>query len=793
MMEESIVGKKNFGLTPKELLMRYIYYLPWVILSLALTLTLAWVKLRYTTPIYSVSGKLLVNDRDPYGQSGDKFANLLELPDNSNNLNNEIQVIKSSTMAMRVVRKLELQKQYAIKGNIRTSQSHSSDLPFQWLVESAGDSSKNKTFLVTVVSENKFTIGESPEEYTFGQQVKAGNMVFRLLPSSSIPSTEIGKQFLLSWNNENDVAWGFTYTINLGILEGTSVLNVNYNTENVKNGLDIVNQYMKEYQQASFEDKKQIAFNTLEFIDDQLDTLQSELGGVERNLQKFKETNRIVNPSLQSETAFNEYNSSQSKLNELQVKLKIIGFLKNYVTDPSNINKLVPSNLGIEEPSLLQQINNFNELQLKREVALKSTTQQNPIIISLETGIEKIRQDIIQNLENVSNALDLSYNSLSSVSNRADASFRSLPSKEKQLLEVTRRQAILQELYSFLLQKKLETAISSASTISDIKILEPASSNGIVSPNARSIYLLAILLGLGIPAAIVFLIELLNDKVSGRADIVKVTDIPILGEVGHVEDDVQSLIVKDNNRSYIAEQFRIIRSNLHYILPKNEKPVILVTSSFSGEGKSFISTNLGAVLALSGKRTVILEMDIRKPKILKGLGMLERRGISNYIVSDMRLEDILHPVTDVEGLYVVPCGPVPPNPAEMLLDERVEELFGELRKKFDAIVIDSAPVGLVSDAMSLGVHANASIYIVRHNYTLKKQIEMIDVIYKEKKLPLVSVVINDVSIKSGYGSYYGYGYGYGYGTRNNMNDYFPDKSGTVPKRFFNFFTSGRKK
>ncbi|KIC92259.1 polysaccharide biosynthesis tyrosine autokinase [Flavihumibacter sp. ZG627] len=793
MIDDSSHGKKNFTLTPKELLLRYLYYLPWVILSLGLALTLAWVKLRYTTPIYSVSGKLLVNERNPYGQSGDKFANILELPDNSNNLNNEIQVIKSSTMAMRVVRKLELQKQYAIKGNIRTSQSHSTDLPFQWLIETAGDSAKSKSYLITIVSDNKFTIGEKTDEYSFGQQVKTGDMVFRLLPFSSIPTTEIGKQFLLSWYNENDVAWGFTYAINLGILEGTSVLNVNYNTENIKNGLDIVNQYMKEYQQSSFEDKKQIAFNTLEFIDDQLDTLQRELGGVERNLQKFREDNRIVNAELQSEKAYSEYNDSQSRMNELQVKMKIISYLKNYITDPINTHKLVPSNLGIEEPSLIQQINNFNELQLQREVALKSTTTQNPLVVSLETGIEKIRQDITQNLENVRNAIGLSYNSLASVSEKADQSFRSLPSKEKQLLEVTRRQAILQELYSFLLQKKLETAISSASTISDIKILEPASTNGIVSPNKKSIYLLAILLGLGIPAAIVFLIELLNDKVSGRADITKVTDIPILGEVGHVEDDVQSLIVKDNNRSYIAEQFRIIRSNLQYILPKNEKPVILVTSSFSGEGKSFISTNLGAVLALSGKKTVILEMDIRKPKILKGLGMLERRGISNYIVSDMRLEDILHPVPDVEGLYVVPCGPVPPNPAEMLLDERVEELFVELRKKFDAIVIDSAPVGLVSDAMSLGVHANASIYIVRHNYTLKKQVEMIDAIYKEKKLPLVSVVINDVTIKSGYGSYYGYGYGYGYGTRNNMNDYFHEKAGSMPNRFFKLFSLGRKK
>jgi capsular exopolysaccharide synthesis family protein len=296
---------------------------------------------------------------------------------------------------------------------------------------------------------------------------------------------------------------------------------------------------------------------------------------------------------------------------------------------------------------------------------------------------------------------------------------------------------------------------------------------------------MALIVGLAIPSSIVALKEILNDKVNSKNDIQQVTDAPILGEIGHAEDSA-TLVVTRNNRKFLAEQFRIIRSNLQYILPKVEKPVIHITSSFSGEGKSFISTNLGAVLALSGKRTVILEFDIRKPKIMAGLGLKERKGITNYIVGSMEIEEIIYPVPEVENLYVIPCGPVPPNPAEMLLDPRVTELFGKLRLQFDTIIVDTAPVGLVSDGISLGKHADASIYIVRHGYTLKKQIQLIDEIYRQAKLPHLSIIINDIASRGGYGYYgyggYGYGYGYGYGHGYHSNYYEENRKSGIFQR-----------
>jgi tyrosine-protein kinase Etk/Wzc len=319
--------------------------------------------------------------------------------------------------------------------------------------------------------------------------------------------------------------------------------------------------------------------------------------------------------------------------------------------------------------------------------------------------------------------------------------------------------------------KREEAAISRAATLSNSKVIDMASaSNTPVKPNKRAIQILAILIGVGLPAILIFISEVVNDKVSTRFDIEKITSAPILGEVGHSYSD-KTLIVNKTSRSMVAEQFRIVRSNLQYILPKIEKPIILVTSSFSGEGKSFVSTNMGSVLALTGKKTVILEFDIRKPKVLVGLNMSKKPGISNFLLGKSRLEDLIIQVPEQENLYVLPCGPIPPNPSELLLDLKVNELFEWLRINFDVILIDTAPVGMVSDAMTLGKYADCTLYLVRQGHTFKKQVALIDEFYKEKKLPKVSIVINDVKVKPGYGYYgygrYGYGYGYGYGQKSS--------------------------
>jgi capsular exopolysaccharide synthesis family protein len=419
----------------------------------------------------------------------------------------------------------------------------------------------------------------------------------------------------------------------------------------------------------------------------------------------------------------------------------------------------------------------YNEAQLQRKALLETTTRENAAVKQQQEIIDQLQQNILSSLNGIKTALRSDISTIDRMSGSAQSQLRVMPEKQRVLEDIKMQQLSKIAVLNNLLQKREESAIQLAATISNIKVLTDAVPNyEPVKPNSRNVRVLAALIGLVLPALFIFVLELLNDKVTTRYDIERLTSATILGEVGHSYYK-QALVVTNNNRSVVAEQFRIIRSNLQYVLNHVQKPVVLVSSSFSGEGKSFISTNIGAVLALAGKKTVILEFDIRKPKILTHLNMPKHAGLTNYILGKTAIENLPVQVPGTENLYVLPCGPVPPNPAELLLDPRINGLFDWLRENFDVVIMDTAPVGMVSDAMTLSRFADATLYIVRQGHTFKKQIGMIDEFYTQGKLPRISIILNDIKVRSGYGYYgygrYGYGYGHGYGS-----DYFDQEKPT---------------
>jgi capsular exopolysaccharide synthesis family protein len=380
-----------------------------------------------------------------------------------------------------------------------------------------------------------------------------------------------------------------------------------------------------------------------------------------------------------------------------------------------------------------------------------------------------------------------------SIGSQATSQLKTLPNKKQDLINIQQQLESKAQIYNTLLVKREESAIALASTISNTKVLQEAEPNTQpVKPRSRNIQMLSIVIGIIIPTLIIVILEVLNDKVTSKNDIERLTDATVLGEVGHSQGQ-QTLVVTTSNRKVIAEQFRILRSNLQYVINSVEKPVIMVTSSFSGEGKSFISTNMGAVMALANKKTVILEFDIRKPKVMSGLGLPKNAGLTNFILGTVTADKLPLPVPSCENLFVLPCGPIPPNPSELLLDPKLTELFSYLRQNFDVVIIDTAPVGMVSDALTLSKYADCTLYIVRQRHTFKKQISLVNEYYLQGKLPKLSIVMNDVKIGSGYGNY-GYGYGYGYGSGyfededpkvNNFNKWFGwlgAKNGTEKKR-----------
>ena len=769
-------NRPNTIVSPREILIKYLPFLPWVIASVILALTIAFLKLRYSPNVYNVRSTILVKDPSASGSRPDKIEEILFSNPNKN-INDEIQMIRSRNMAKRVIRSLGLEVQYVIHGKIRSSQAHAAESPFRLNILYLKDSARAFEIPVTILDEKHFTLMENNDSLLFDQpfEINAGRFS---LTRTIIPLALMGSNlYSVSYAPAEQRAGQLVGNLSAAPSgESNNILQLTYSTENTRIGVDIVNKWMEQYQLAGLEEKKQIAVKAINFIDEQMDTVKYELGGVEKNLLGYREKNRVFNPQAQSEQIFTTLSELERDITTQGVQVKVIDNLIAYISDIRSPYRQVASTLGIEEPSLAVQIGEFNRLQVQRETLLKTTTRANPLVVDLETSIEKLRVDILQNLKNVRQAYLVSVNTLASRNLEVGKEISQIPGKEKQLLDITRRQKILEELYSFLLQKKLETSIGSASTISNVKVIEPAMpTGGPVLPNRRNTFTLALMLGLLSPIAVIFLLEYLNDRVKSREDVQRISDAPIVGEVGHAEEK-ETLVVNRTSRRFIAEQFRIIRTNMQYILPKQEKAVILVTSSTSGEGKSFISTNVGAVLALTGKKTAILEFDIRKPKVMSSLGLPKKSGITNYVIGKAVFEDLPVQVPGQENLFVIPCGPVPPNPAELLLDEKLDELMQKLKEEFEYIIIDTAPIGLVSDAIMLGRYADATLYIVRHNYTFKRQLQLLKETYNNKRLPKMSLVINDIKTEGGYGRYYGYGgygysgYGYGYGS-----DYFDDK------------------
>jgi capsular exopolysaccharide synthesis family protein len=764
--------KITHSVSPREILLRYLPFLPWVLGSIFIFLSLAFLKLRYSPNIYNVKGTILISDPNAMGNQSGKIEEMLFATPNKN-INDEIQVLRSRQMAKRVAKSLRLEIQYYVEGKIRTSQVSTAGSPFKLEILSLADSTLGFIFPVFVLNDREFSLVENGAKFFFNQPFESslGRFLLRrtAVATSSFGSNKFVVDFASADTRANHLVNGLS-AIPSG--ESDNILELTYTTENTEIGVAIVNQWMREYQQAGLEDKKQVAVNALKFIDEQMDAVKDELGGVEINLLGFREKNKIINPEQQAQNLFSGLTELENEITKQGVRVQVLDNLVGYISDNKNPYRQVGSTLGIEEPSLAIQIGEFNKLQVERETILRTTTRSNPMVINLETRLEKLRVDILQNLKNVRQAYQFSINDLNARNRVMGREVSKIPAKEKQLIDITRRQKILEELYSFLLQKKLETSIGSASTISNVRVIEPAvAPDGPVSPNRQSTYTIALFLGLLLPALIIFLLEYFNDKVQSREDIQKWTQAPIIGEVGHA-DEKAPLVVSQTSRKFIAEQFRIIRTNLQYILTKQDKAVILITSSTSGEGKSFISSNFGAVMALTGKKTAIVEFDIRKPRIMSAFNLPRGTGITNFIIGKSSFEDLAVPMPGFDNLFIIPCGPIPPNPAELLLDERLDLLMQKLKETYDVIVIDTAPVGLVSDAIALGKFADSSLYVVRHNYTYKKQLQLLNDIYANKRLPKISLVINDIK-EGGYGKYYGYG-GYGYAGYGYGSEYFEE-------------------
>jgi tyrosine-protein kinase Etk/Wzc len=777
---------------PKDFIFKYLPYVPLLLVSVVFFLVIAYIKVRYTTQIFKVQSSLLIkNDAGVAGggSSGggakdERFEELF-LTRDALNLSNEIEVLKSTPVLQRVVRDLNLQTSYFSVGNVRSGLIYPT-FPFTLNILDKPDSTKAVGFRITMLSPDRYTVDENKAVHHFGDTLLVGDSRVQLIRQLGTNlSTFASRQFEIDWSPLVDAALGLQNGIRiLQINEQSTILTLTFQGENPALGKDALNTLMAVYDTLMVEDKNRIASNTLRFINDRLLDLNDTLKGVQGALATFMVDNKVFDIDNQSKVYLDKLGETTKLKSDQEVKLGIVNYLIEYIADKKNMHELVPTNLGIDEPALTQLVFDYNRLVLERDKNIKTTPESNPLIVSMDETLEKIRRDIYQALTNVKKAYSIASNKLDEVANGINAHVITLPGKSLGLLNIERRQKILEDLYSLLLQKRLEISLSSASTVSNSRVVEPAMAGSEpVSPDKKGIYTMYLVIGLLLPTGFVVLRELLQDKINGKGDVEKYTTAPILGEIGH-SGTAQALVVTQNSRRLISEQFRIIRTNLQYMINKVDKPVIMVTSSFSGEGKSFVSTNMGAVMALSGKKTVIMEFDIRKPKIIAGLELKRKMGITNYIIGKAGFNELPIKVNGVENLYVIPCGPIPPNPSEILLDKKLDELMTEVLEHFDVVIMDTAPVGLVSDAIALNRFSNCTLYITRQGYTFRKQLGLVEDLYINKKLPGLCVLINDVRAAGAYGGYYGGGYGYygGYGY-GKQSDYFEQEGGTDSRSF----------
>ncbi len=757
-MEGNQSGNKDLGtLSIKDIFFKYVRFLPVFLVSVAVCLLGAYLYLRYTTPIYRVTGTLVFKTEE---QNRGGRLNEIFMAKSVSDVQSEIEILKSQQLMYRVVDSAKLQTSYFAVGKIKTLNIYTS-CPFRLVVHKLTDSFAFRMNF-TFPGENEFRVNKEANRYTFGDRFANAYGEFSLVKMFNGVK---GKEFDVEWKPTMERAVDYAPMVRVAPkIAGSNIYNIQIDYQNSVLAADIINNLMVRYKDASIDDKNATIKQRLDYIIVQLARIDQDLDSIEARRISFINENNLSDYESQLDAFFKVQTESDEKIQDQKHQLLVIDQLRAYLQDGMNNFELTPSSLSLTDQTLSAMIISYNTMQLERKRMLENKIpEENPQIIAKNAELEKLRKNILESLKNIEIAYNSSINDFYRRQSNALFKQKQLPAKIQRLLEMERERDSKLGFYKFLQEQREETAMQQAATVAGSRVLEAAYPTNVpIRPNKRAIQLLAIILGIGLPAMYIFFQELINDKINTRYDIEKLTDVSILGEVGHSYSS-SSMIVSKTNRSMVSEQFRIIRSNLQYVLNKIDKPVIMITSSFSSEGKTFITTNLVGVMSLDGKKTVMLEFDIRKPKLFSGMKLSSKQGITNYLVGKAEMADLPIKIPGYDNLFGISCGPVPPNPSELLLDSRVTDMFTWLKENFDVILIDTAPVGMVSDAMTLGKFADTTLYIVRQGYTYKKQVSLIDEFYHANRLPRISIVINDVKLKPGYG-YYGYGrYGYGYG------------------------------
>ena len=778
----------------QEILFRYLIHWPWFVVSVIVCVALAWGYLRLTTPVYNISATVLIKDEKKGG--GANMSSELEkmglngFVSSSSNIENEIEVLKSRTLAREVVSSLGLFVTYMDEDKFPNKELY-----------------RTSPVLVSLTPQEADRLPQTMEIDMLLQpagamdvQVKVGKKEYRKhlekLPavfptdegtvaffanndtlSSLRPESVTTERHITAYiNRPFAVAKGYAGSLSITpTSKATSVVTVSLKNSNTQRGKDYIDKLLEMYNINANNDKNEVAQRTAEFIDERIDIISKELGSTERDLENFKRSAGITDLTSEAQIALTGNAEYEKKRVENQTQINLVMDLKKYLQGSGY--EVLPANVGLQDAGVAGAIDRYNEMVAERKRLLRTSTESNPAIVNLTTSIRAMRSNIQTTLDATLKGLEITKADLIREASRYSRRISDAPTQERQFVSIARQQEIKSGLYLMLLQKREENAIVLAAIANNAKIIDEAQADSTpISPKRMTIYLAALAFGIGIPVGVIYLIGLTKFKIEGRADVEKLTSLPVVGDIPLADEKTGAIAVFENQNNLMSETFRNVRTNLQFML-ENGKNVILVTSTVSGEGKSFISANLAISLSLLGKKVVIVGLDIRKPGLNKVFNLPKKEyGITQFLTnSTVNLMDLVHHSDINKNLYILPGGTVPPNPTELLARDGLEKAVEILRKNFDYVILDTAPVGMVTDTLLIGRVADLSVYVCRADYTRKTEFTLINELAENNKLPNLCIVINGLDLqKKKYGYYYGYGkYGkyYGYGKHYGYGEY----------------------
>lgn len=740
------------------------------VISILFCIGIAFVYLHYSTPMYKINAKLLVKDEKKGGgvNAGELLGDISGLLNMKSNVDNEVEILKTRILMERVVRALHLNIVYIKNGKVKDQILDAA--PFTVELEKGRDTIQGNFFELTIPEEGnsyeiQYTDKISKEKVS--QQPEFGDTLFvygigNICVYRNPEVKQYGTQYSLLISSVDARVAALRGALNVSVTNKlVTTIDLQLSYPHPEKGEEILSRLIAEYLQQNINDKNMIADSTIMFIENRLRLVSGELGGIEDNIQQFKQGNKLTDLSEQSKMLVSNASDLFKRVADIETQINIAYALEEYLKDEDKNKRVVPTSVLPEDVVFSKLVENYNMLLLERDRQMLTSTEDNPYIQNMDERIASLRASMLANLSGTRRSLEITRKELGKELAKLDGNIRKVPFHERTYLDLARQQQIKQELYLFLLQKREETAISKTANISNAKIIDtPKSDFNPFSPNRKFILLIGLMAGLAFPFAKIYMDGLFNNRVNSKEQITRLTSIPILGEICH-NDKQERLIMLSHPRSVIAEQFRAMRTNLQFFLNNQKGNTIMVTSSMSGEGKSFTAANLGMALAMSGKKVVLLELDLRRPNLSPVVNLKNDSGFTNYVIQPaISIADILTQTSVHENLYVVQAGHLPPNPAELITHERVDQLIQTLQAQFEYIILDTPPIGLVTDAQLLNKYAHLTIYLVRQKYTYRDQLVIANDLYLTNKIKNMAIVINDIPKINGYG---GYGYGYGYG------------------------------